>query len=496
MNPDCGYGWGTTPDTAKWEQADQEGRGSITTDEFISRLAQEYDEITARHGGPGDEGKLVQTNLYRETLGLEAFVRDTTSTVAGEDEVLLLALIITVSVLVGAIVLFAALSFAMYIRRLIKQRTEFQMMIERNLMEKLEMGIEAVAHCQYPIVVVSAKDFVAMDLSDVRDLRHEGNRDLGRMLFLDTIPRVEEFKQHGRRIIFMSYECLSFAQAGPDEVQFAAMKGAARELAEKSDEPDLSKWFIWLDVLSIPQEHPGLRALAINSLYTYASQSDSFVIIAPTSRHVDKKQAAGKDTYKKRVFCRAEQVAHYCHRGLEGMRMMGDAGLETVSNGWIQDVLCVFDGEMTCCRLNHPQGCTCDRVNLVAPLLGLFFDIYIDSKKNNEDDSVNVAKAAAWMNISNKTDLIFPRYCDFAVEGGGVERRELFGSMIERAQLMVNRDIDGCRRHLIDTKHRLTESVRQTQSSDTSTVLRMREYEAPANRLRHDEDGWSRGVTI
>ena len=48
---------------------------------------------------------------------------------------------------------------------------------------------------------------------------------------------------------------------------------------------DMSRLYIWLDLLSIPQRNDTLKRLAVNSLYTHARQADALVIVEPDSEH-------------------------------------------------------------------------------------------------------------------------------------------------------------------------------------------------------------------
>ena len=53
-------------------------------------------------------------------------------------------------------------------------------------------------------------------------------------------------------------------------------------------------------------------------------------------------------------------------------------GLEKMTFGEeeVAELLDVFSGELSCCRHGHPDAQTCDREELVLPMLGLFIEIY------------------------------------------------------------------------------------------------------------------------
>ena len=48
---------------------------------------------------------------------------------------------------------------------------------------------------------------------------------------------------------------------------------------------DISRLYIWIDILSIPQRNDTLKRLPVNSLHTHARQADALVIVAPDSEH-------------------------------------------------------------------------------------------------------------------------------------------------------------------------------------------------------------------
>ena len=57
---------------------------------------------------------------------------------------------------------------------------------------------------------------------------------------------------------------------GPNAVQRESMNSAVRHYQEDSEVP-VGMVFIWLDILSVPQSNAGVRQLAVESLYVYAS---------------------------------------------------------------------------------------------------------------------------------------------------------------------------------------------------------------------------------
>ncbi|CAE7713700.1 unnamed protein product [Symbiodinium microadriaticum] len=231
-------------------------------------------------------------------------------------------------------------------------------------------------------------------------------------------------------IVFLSYQWLSWNRHGPNATQFEAMRQAVARYAE-SMELTVSEVYVWLDVLSIPQHHKGVQLLAVNSLYTYASSADALLIVAPDSVHAETGQVANLQTYKSRVWTRMEQIAHLTAHDLSSMLISSETGLEPVTEQWVRDVVRLFDGEMTCCRLNHHGKDICDKETLVVPLLGVWFVLrsWMDQKPTGEDN-LEAPKGAqlVYRLMRDQMDTVFPptpstcRWFQFNTKAGIEER--------------------------------------------------------------------------
>jgi len=207
----------------------------------------------------------------------------------------------------------------------------------------------------------------------------------------------------------------------------------------------IEKICVWLDILSIPQAHDGLKKLAVDSLYAYAGLASCLVIIAPNSTHVQLQEPRDSLTYKKRVWTRAEQLAHYCQKGMKTMFLYTGGDLESINLNWIEEVSRVFEGEMTCCRRGHPDGVSCDKESLIPTLLGLYFDMYMKRKDNNENDSNGKSEEQLELVtglIEKQKDRMFPEMFQYAREDGGVEMRTLFGDLIGRVDKLIEQDAE------------------------------------------------------
>ena len=62
------------------------------------------------------------------------------------------------------------------------------------------------------------------------------------------------------------------------------------------------------------------------------------------------------------------------------MYFSSNQGLQPLapSEAVLTEALDVFGGELTCCRLGHPNGAVCDKEHLMLPMLGLYGEIYRD----------------------------------------------------------------------------------------------------------------------
>eukprot|EP00929_Paragymnodinium_shiwhaense_P032457 TRINITY_DN17980_c0_g2_i1.p1 TRINITY_DN17980_c0_g2~~TRINITY_DN17980_c0_g2_i1.p1 ORF type:complete len:351 (-),score=29.01 TRINITY_DN17980_c0_g2_i1:67-1119(-) len=288
--------------------------------------------------------------------------------------------------------------------------------------------------------LISLHCFLELSVRDVARC-FEGARDDGQLLFLDSADKVMTFKNDGRRILFFSYTWLSWHRLGPNEQQLAVMQRAARYVCT-TNRIEAEKLYVWLDVLSIPQANVECKALAVASLYVYASQSDYMVVVCPQAVHEDSGELSGPEAVKSRLWCRVEQVAHCCNNGLQGMyTCTEDQDPVSITKDWIRDVMHVFDGELTCCRKCYPDGGQCDRELLVPSGLAMYADLLWKYRENilPEDTQMTV-----WPMIVDTRESIFPKTFSYRTRGRrGVrsKRRFLFGSMMDSvADIVSNPD--------------------------------------------------------
>merc|ERR1740129_806165 len=140
----------------------------------------------------------------------------------------------------------------------------------------------------------------------------------------------------------------------------------------------------------------------------------------------------------KRVWTRAEQMAFFCKRGISNMFLVSSPGsLHKVADDWMNDVVNIFRGDMTCCALKHEGGSKCDRESLASPLLGMYFDMYTLHKA----DKMNEHEQAAWRFIEPRKSEVFPGLYDYVTPKGTFISKDLFGSMISRIERFVDTDV-------------------------------------------------------
>eukprot|EP00929_Paragymnodinium_shiwhaense_P121709 TRINITY_DN9405_c0_g3_i1.p1 TRINITY_DN9405_c0_g3~~TRINITY_DN9405_c0_g3_i1.p1 ORF type:complete len:851 (-),score=76.90 TRINITY_DN9405_c0_g3_i1:235-2787(-) len=317
---------------------------------------------------------------------------------------------------------------------------------EKRMRLDLTQGLAAIQAPQYPLCLVSLIDFCNMTEEELGSC-HEGARDAGQLLCLDSKKSIDGFKSLGHKILFFSYTWPSWEKLGPNKIQADCMKAAAERIcAENQLDPE--HFFVWLDILGIPQANTCCKALAVHSLYVYASSADFLVVICPPCLHAQTGDVVDAASYKSRVWCRVEQMAHCLTHGFESMYISAENGrLEKVTELWMNDALHIFDGEVTCCRLRHPEGKVCDKKLLVPSVLAMYADmlakVAADGTVSGPEDLQIV-----WDMICKGRSRVFPQHFSYVNEKGKRSNKVLFGDTIdwvhklaEREELNVGADV-------------------------------------------------------
>ncbi|KAL7541035.1 hypothetical protein ACHAXR_010567 [Thalassiosira sp. AJA248-18] len=315
-----------------------------------------------------------------------------------------------------------------------------------QLMEAtLNESIRALHQLDYPLHLVRGDEFA----EEGKLMRHEVLRNTHKLTVLDSLPDVDAFVAAGKHVLFFSHQWTSFTVPDPSNTQYQCMCTAMKELAERNGwDMSLKDIFVWVDFSCIPQANPSTQNLAIRSLAAYASSATYFVIVAPDAPHADLDDMCDLGTYQRRMWCRAEQVCHSMRNGTEGMYLAvgNDKPIAPVDNNFFIESLHVFNGDLTCCRLEHKGMGACDRQSLVIPLLGLYGELFRASHnaKGNKDGAPN-AEALASVDtfleeIEKHQEEVFPRTFSRTMWRKNkrvVEEVMLFGDLIDRMKVRI-----------------------------------------------------------
>eukprot|EP00931_Biecheleriopsis_adriatica_P006840 TRINITY_DN108191_c0_g1_i1.p1 TRINITY_DN108191_c0_g1~~TRINITY_DN108191_c0_g1_i1.p1 ORF type:complete len:800 (-),score=114.50 TRINITY_DN108191_c0_g1_i1:52-2253(-) len=321
------------------------------------------------------------------------------------------------------------------LRKYVLEKIQLEQLRDRITQEHISTALTTVTQLMHPMALVSASRFQSLHLQELR-LCYESARNKGYILSLDDASSIAHFKHAGNRIIFFSYERLYWEIPGPNEDQHAAMLAAIQNVKRQTKCNDDQIW-IWLDVLCIPQKHQHLRQLAVSSLYAFASHADIMVIIAPRSYHQDAKFESSPETCIERVWVRIEHVFHIAKHSRATLYLQTQSDFAPVPADWLQQVAPVFEADMTCCRLGHPEGFQCDREKLVVPMLGLYFDLLMQAKRGTINSGASEVKSI----FDAEKSRMFPKMFQYSRNGSSVPR-ELFGDMVERMEKHVRDNFD------------------------------------------------------
>eukprot|EP00929_Paragymnodinium_shiwhaense_P072005 TRINITY_DN3655_c0_g1_i3.p1 TRINITY_DN3655_c0_g1~~TRINITY_DN3655_c0_g1_i3.p1 ORF type:complete len:1055 (+),score=66.82 TRINITY_DN3655_c0_g1_i3:179-3343(+) len=291
----------------------------------------------------------------------------------------------------------------------------------------LEKGMQSISVPQHPMCLMPFICFCDLSEDDLAAC-YEGARDRGSLVVLDTQEDIREFKDSGQKVLFFSYAWTSWEKLGPNLTQLVCMKHAAERLRVTTD-VDPEELYIWLDILGIPQANDRCKKLAVDSLFVYASQSDYLVVICPESRHEQTDEVVGLENYKSRIWCRVEQMAHISRQGIGSMWYSTRPGeLTAVDEGWFQDVVHIFDGQVTCCRLGHQGGRECDRQLLVPTVLAMYTVLV---RRSMSPDGAPSGVQAIWHWMNADRSHTFPQTFSYN-DLGKLRTRKLFGSSIDK----------------------------------------------------------------
>jgi len=198
-------------------------------------------------------------------------------------------------------------------------------------------------------------------------------RDRQLLRYCDSLEAIVDLVSEGYAILFISHQWTSFTAPDPSNEQFRAMvKGL--ELVAQARGWVLERVYVWVDYSSVPQVNKAEQMEAINSIGAYASCAHAFLIVAPEVAHANTGALCDINTYRGRMWCRAEQLSFSLINGTSSMFLVTgeepDAfePLGSRPSAWLEENLRVFEGTATDDR---------DKMSLVAPMLGLYAQLVL-----------------------------------------------------------------------------------------------------------------------
>jgi len=297
-----------------------------------------------------------------------------------------------------------------------------------------EKTLASVEELAAPMVLISAELFLKLG----RLTSYEELRNTGKVISLDTLAQVQLFRQT-RWIIFFSHQWLGYSFPDKKALHYHTMCDAIPSVIAatpcKSNAPDVSTTFIWVDYGSISQVNSSVQALCIDSLPLFASEADAFVMVVPDTEHMSTSLPCNYETYSQRGWCRAEILCNVCASGTSNMYVArGDSDLETLSMERFKQLsMSVFEGNFTCCALGHPNGSICDKQKLKSPILGVYYNLKNDLEGGVAGKAQYSSKAEAFEYLTEHMDVFFPHSTVYTSvkDGKQVSQREdLFGAVV------------------------------------------------------------------
>ncbi len=190
-----------------------------------------------------------------------------------------------------------------------------------------------------------------------------------------------------------------------------------------------------------------MQNLAIRSLAVYSSSATSFVVVAPDTPHADLNSVCDLGTYQRRMWCRAEQVCHSMRNGTDGMflaitnKETRSVEITPVKPDFFRESLHVFDGELSCCRLEHKGMEACDRQSLVVPILGLYGELFRAAHDGIKGNDADISTVNTFLSeIAKHQEEVFPRTFQRVMwrkDKRVMEEVLLFGDLIERMRTRI-----------------------------------------------------------
>merc|ERR1712166_310626 len=310
---------------------------------------------------------------------------------------------VCLSTFAGLVFAAAAIFMIRFIYKAVKEYEALKEMKQKLIKAKLDASLEASQHLDYPVTLVSANDFIAHGQLK----QHEDVRDQNQLVFKDSLAKVAVFKKT-YKIVFFSHQWTAWTEPGHTSKQYKAM------------------------------------VEAIHTLTAYSSVADAFIAVCPDLEHKETGANVGMESYKHRMWCRAEQACFALKNGCDNMwmctekeRAPGDESkrltlnVERMGTEWLEVVLEVFGGNATCCERKHVGMENCDRQALVVPLLSLYSEWYAAQDVVNTVNPLRVVNNVSQMfeRVEMKKKM-FPTTFGFTNADGSITQHDLFANLI------------------------------------------------------------------
>ena len=191
---------------------------------------------------------------------------------------------------------------------------------EEHQEQRVHKAIENSRTLTFPCVLLRARDFASLGgLKPFEELR-------GLHTHIDGMEALSGGTDV--KVVFFSHEWTSREHPDHTGAQYQVMKVAldhvVRSMNWQGDDVR-----VWVDYASTPQANVHTQRLAINSFVHYASCAHAFVVVAPPVIHKDRGVLCNMSSYRKRMWCRAEQLSHFLRNGRDSMWVAtSESGLE------------------------------------------------------------------------------------------------------------------------------------------------------------------------
>jgi len=421
--------------------------GNITEDQLVAKVKRGWIEVSE------NRGIIDQLQTYRAALSLEALSEsqlcDLHRRAMDADDVRtcrkydppadgkLGTILIAAGSTIGS---FFILAFFGWVAYTVRSRMRLLAERARRMQQVVTDALDTVGTLKYPMVLLDANSYLSLGSL----IPHEVARDRQDLVLkcVDSCGDLERFLA-SMYIIFLSHQWLSWYAPDPHQVQYTCSCRAIKALI-KDKGWDAANTYIWCDYVSIPQQCRAIQTLAIISLPVYSSKVNAFMVVAPKAMHEETQVECCLKTYSARAWCRAEVLSHALCKGIANMYVANEAGLIPFmqESSTVSDSIHVFQGNLTCCHQKHVGTEVCDREKLVVPFLGLYSYV-IHALKWNSAELTSGMKEFFENIVANKHQ-IFPASFEH-VSAGGVEKRKLFGGLLELMESEVANNTSNAR---------------------------------------------------